>query len=252
MDDLWTLPQVAAAAGITPPTVYKRVASGRLPQPVRSGGLVRWIRSQVEEAIELEAGLVSTREASEWLQVSRGTLRAMVADGRLPSPVRRGNADYWRRANVEAVIAGPPGATDAGVVADTAAELQGLLRRSLELATEWAVEPPSIVDPEPPDKMPDWSVIEEERAERILNEGRGVSIDLVMFENEDGGLWMDPRRGLNYIRIVGKHQFLRAVEELLDRSGIPDGPKGGLPTAFNPVSGETETQPDNGGGAAAR
>ena len=100
MNDLLTLNEVAAAAGITPPTVYSRVRAGRLPAPIRSGSVVRWHRDRVQEELALEQMLVSTKVAAEWLGVSRGTIRNMVADGRLPPPIRRGESDYWYRSDV--------------------------------------------------------------------------------------------------------------------------------------------------------
>ena len=75
-----------------------------MPPPVRTGGVVRWWQHEIEEALEYERKLVSTQEAMGWLQVSRGTLRRMVEDGRVPPPARRGGKDRWLRDELEAAI----------------------------------------------------------------------------------------------------------------------------------------------------
>ena len=102
---LLRLPEVAKMLGCAQNTVYKMVEDGRLPPPVRTGGIVRWWQHEIDEALEYDKKLVTTRAAMEWLQVSRGTLRRMVEDGRVPPPVRRAGTDHWLRDDLEAAIA---------------------------------------------------------------------------------------------------------------------------------------------------
>ena len=101
MAELLRLPDVAKMLGCAQNTVYKMVEDGRLPPPVRTGGIVSWWQHEIEEALEYDKKLVTTRAAMEWLHVSRGTLRRMVEDGRVPRPcavaVRAtGSATTWR------------------------------------------------------------------------------------------------------------------------------------------------------------
>lgn len=54
-----------------------------------------------------EALVLTTRQVAKLLQVSERTVRAMVADGRLPA-VKLGSATRIPRGDVEALAAGPP------------------------------------------------------------------------------------------------------------------------------------------------
>ena len=45
-------------------TVWRRVADGTLPRPVKLGGLTRWVVSEVEEAIEKRIALRDQGEAA--------------------------------------------------------------------------------------------------------------------------------------------------------------------------------------------
>lgn len=42
---------------VSKPTVYRRVRDGGLPKPVRFGGSVRWIASEIEERMAQAAAL---------------------------------------------------------------------------------------------------------------------------------------------------------------------------------------------------
>ena len=104
-ESLMTVGEVARLAEVSAVTVYRRVKSGRLPRPVSADGVAKWRRSEVEAVIGEEQVLVTTQEAMQMLGVSRPTIFAMVKDGRLPPPHPLGNANYWRRVDVEALAA---------------------------------------------------------------------------------------------------------------------------------------------------
>lgn len=48
---LLTAPGVAAMLACSPRTVYRLVDAGRIPDPVRIGGMVRWPRASLEQWI---------------------------------------------------------------------------------------------------------------------------------------------------------------------------------------------------------
>ena len=103
-----TVGEVARLAGISAVTVYRRVETGRLPSPVSTDGVARWNRIEVESAISEEQDLVTTQDVMRILGVSRPTVFAMVNDGRLPQPHKRGNSNCWLRRDVGALAADGP------------------------------------------------------------------------------------------------------------------------------------------------
>jgi excisionase family DNA binding protein len=52
IDPLLKVDDVAEVANVSVPTVYRRVADGTFPKPVKIGGLARWPKSEILEAIE--------------------------------------------------------------------------------------------------------------------------------------------------------------------------------------------------------
>ena len=139
-----TVGQVARLAGVSAVTVYRRVESGRLPSPVSTDGVSRWDRREVESAISDEQVLVTTQEVMRILGVSRPTVFAMVNDQRLPQPHRRGNANYWRRVDVEDLLNARVVAVDAG--AGVAVDRRGrLVQYGATALTPAGVEAPATL-----------------------------------------------------------------------------------------------------------
>ena len=54
MKPILTKEDVADLLACSVSTIYRRVESGDLPQPVRIGGLVRWRASDLRDALGLE------------------------------------------------------------------------------------------------------------------------------------------------------------------------------------------------------
>ena len=104
--NLLRIADVAALAGISTVSVRQRIKEGRLPEPLDLGGLLRWNRESVKAALDEELSLVDVRGVMEMFNITRPTIRSMVAAQKLPEPVRRGQRDFWRRAELESVIAG--------------------------------------------------------------------------------------------------------------------------------------------------
>lgn len=52
VDPLLAVREVAALLGVSVPTVYRGVAAGTLPRPVKIGAASRWPRSEIRAFIE--------------------------------------------------------------------------------------------------------------------------------------------------------------------------------------------------------
>lgn len=51
-DQLLTAREVAASLRMSVPTLYRRMADGTLPKPVKLGGLSRWPQSEILAALK--------------------------------------------------------------------------------------------------------------------------------------------------------------------------------------------------------
>lgn len=51
-DRLLPLPEVQLILGLKTSTIYKKVANGELPAPLKIGGSVRWSQNELHEWIE--------------------------------------------------------------------------------------------------------------------------------------------------------------------------------------------------------
>lgn len=49
--ELLTAEQVADMLGVSTRTIWRRVSSGEIPEPMRIGGLTKWRRSEIEEIV---------------------------------------------------------------------------------------------------------------------------------------------------------------------------------------------------------
>lgn len=67
MESLLTADEVAAWLGIARPSVYRMVADGRLPSPLKLGRVVRWREAELMAVV---AGAVAEREEQEKLHAS--------------------------------------------------------------------------------------------------------------------------------------------------------------------------------------
>lgn len=52
VDRLVSVRDTAALLGCSVPTVWRRVADGQLPKPVKIGGITRWPESEINTVIE--------------------------------------------------------------------------------------------------------------------------------------------------------------------------------------------------------
>ncbi len=241
MTVLLRLPEVTKMLGCAQNTVYKMVEDGRLPPPVRTGGVVRWWQHEIEEALEYDKKLVTTRAAMEWLQVSRGTLRRMVEDGRVPPPVRRGGTDHWLRDDLEAAIAAardPEPEVQADAVSPFARAAAEKIRRQIALASQ---------------------EFDDAIAEHFeeLNAGvqrQRVVLDLVT--EADGQRWLDVRSGQEHLDAFG---VVIALPQGPRRMDLVEALREvGYSEMFDPASGGVEppyaeeTSADSCGEAVAR
>ena len=225
MTILLRLPEVTKMLGCAQNTVYKMVEDGRLPPPVRTGGVVRWWQHEIEEALEYDKKLVTTRAAMEWLQVSRGTLRRMVEDGRVPPPVRRGGTDHWLRDDLEAAIAAvrdPEPEVQADAVSPFARAAAEKIRRQIALASQ---------------------EFDDAIAEHFeeLNAGvqrQRVVLDLVT--EADGQRWLDVRSGQEHLDAFG---VVIALPQGPRRMDLVEALREvGYSEMFDPASGGVEPQ----------
>eukprot|EP00581_Thalassiosira_minuscula_P036337 CAMPEP_0184474144 /NCGR_PEP_ID=MMETSP0740-20130409/131693_1 /TAXON_ID=385413 /ORGANISM="Thalassiosira miniscula, Strain CCMP1093" /LENGTH=66 /DNA_ID=CAMNT_0026851287 /DNA_START=96 /DNA_END=296 /DNA_ORIENTATION=- len=60
-DNLVSVRDIAAVLGCSAPTVWRRVADGSIPQPVKIGGMTRWSKAEIDAFI---AQAKSQREAA--------------------------------------------------------------------------------------------------------------------------------------------------------------------------------------------
>ncbi len=51
-DNLVSVRDIAAVLGCSTPTVWRRVADGSIPQPVKIGGMTRWSKAEIDAFIE--------------------------------------------------------------------------------------------------------------------------------------------------------------------------------------------------------
>ncbi|MCB1439942.1 MAG: AlpA family phage regulatory protein [Nitratireductor sp.] len=56
IDPLLTMHEVTAMLRISPASLYRRVADGTLPKPLKLGHLSRWSRSDLLSALEAASG----------------------------------------------------------------------------------------------------------------------------------------------------------------------------------------------------
>jgi predicted DNA-binding transcriptional regulator AlpA len=61
---LLTVKQVSARGGWSDATTWRHVKAGILPQPIKIGGLTRWIPEEVEAAIEAAKAARDARSAA--------------------------------------------------------------------------------------------------------------------------------------------------------------------------------------------
>ena len=72
---------------------------------IRIDGFEDLLRRVVREELAVSReGWLSSREAAEYLGISRGTLHNLVSSGRLPRHGERGRRLHFRRADLDAYI----------------------------------------------------------------------------------------------------------------------------------------------------
>ena len=184
--DLLRIADVAALAGISTVSVRQRIKEGRLPEPLDLGGLVRWNRESVKAALDEELSLVDMRGVMEIFNITRPTIRSMVAAQKLPEPVRRGRRDFWRRAELESVIAGSwEPEVQADAVSPSEQAPVDKIRRDIVLAVQ---------------------KLDDEVGMRLDEKAAGVQRQLVVLSlvtEADGKRWVDVQLGEEDIKAFG-------------------------------------------------
>ena len=222
-NNLLRIADVAVLAGISTVSVRQRIKEGRLPEPLDLGGLVRWNRESVLAALEEELSLVDIRGVMEMFNITRPTIRSMVATQRLPEPMRRGRRDFWRQAELESVIAGTWGPeVQADAVSPFARAAPEKIGQQVALANLKS---------------------DDEIESRFLEMAAGVERQRVVLDlvtEADGRRWLDVRSGQEHLDafgvVIALPQGPRRVDlvEALREAGYSE--------MFDPASGGVEPQ----------
>jgi excisionase family DNA binding protein len=96
-----------------PRTLYRMSDTGKLPRPVRIGGMLRWYESEIRqwsgetvgEATPNGGILFSVGTVSRMLDCNQRTVYRLTKSGWMPQPLRIGNTVRWKAAEIREWIA---------------------------------------------------------------------------------------------------------------------------------------------------